>query len=66
VDTERTMLPPPDRPRATPRTTGTAARVAAFVTALALTAAVGWQAGRMLAPTTDEPAAVSTSAPRGS
>jgi hypothetical protein len=66
VDTLRTPPSPPDRPRTRPPATATAARVAGFVAALALTAAVGWQAGRMLAATPDEPAAVSTSAPSGS
>jgi hypothetical protein len=66
VDTDRTTLPAPDRPRATTRTTAIAARVTAFVAALALTAAVGWQAGRMLAAEPYDPAAVSTTAPRGS
>jgi hypothetical protein len=66
VDTDRTTLPAPDPPRATPRSSAAAARVAAFVAVLALTAAVGWQAGRMLAAEPYHPVSVSTTAPRGS
>jgi hypothetical protein len=55
--TPDTALPAAGRPSAT------AARVAVFVGALALTATVGWQAGRMLAADPAEPAAVTTSAP---
>jgi predicted lipoprotein with Yx(FWY)xxD motif len=58
VDTDRTTLPVPDRPRATPRVPTAAARLVAFVAALALIAAVGWQVGRMVAPDPLTPAAV--------
>jgi hypothetical protein len=52
----------PDRPR----TAATVARVAAFVAALALTAAVGWQAGRLVAASPPQPPVVNTSIPIGS
>lgn len=60
-DTSGTTLPAPHRQGAT----ANARRVAVFVAALALTAAVGWQAGRLLNSNPPEPAAVPTSAPRG-
>jgi predicted lipoprotein with Yx(FWY)xxD motif len=58
VDTDLTPVPAPDRPRATPRTPTATARVAAFVAAMAVIAAVGWQVGRMVTPDPATPAAL--------
>jgi predicted lipoprotein with Yx(FWY)xxD motif len=53
VDIDRAPAPTLDRPR-----TPAAARVAAFVAALALIAAVAWQVGRMVTPDPATPAAL--------
>jgi hypothetical protein len=62
VDT--TLDTTPSAP-ARPRTAATVARVAAFVAALALTAAVGWQAGSLLVASPSLPV-VNTPIPIGS
>lgn len=60
MDTDRTSIPAPDRPRVTPRTPVAAVRIAAFVAGMALIGATGWQVGRIVAPDPATTAAVAS------